>query len=75
MTQGESSLPRSVVSLVRTGLSHLVGVENAPQFMVALIRGLGSNLTLLSRELFAKQVIIKMKKVVCLSTIFVFFLF
>ncbi|XP_034239710.1 cytoplasmic dynein 2 heavy chain 1 [Thrips palmi] len=56
MTQGESSLPRSVVGLVRTGLSHLVQVENAPQFMVSLIRGLGSNLTLLSRELFAKQV-------------------
>lgn len=58
MTQGESSLPRSVVALVRTGLSHLERVENAAQFMVSLIRGLGSNLTLLSRELFAKQVTI-----------------
>ncbi|KAE8745286.1 hypothetical protein FOCC_FOCC007971 [Frankliniella occidentalis] len=56
LTQGESTLQNSVVSRVKTSLSHLVGVENAPQFMVSLIRGLGSNLMISNRELFAKQV-------------------
>lgn len=56
LSQGEIAVPSSVVSIVRTGLAHVAGVENAQQFMVSLIRGLGSNLTLPSRESFAKQV-------------------
>ncbi|KAK3929891.1 Cytoplasmic dynein 2 heavy chain 1 [Frankliniella fusca] len=56
ITQGEFTLPNSVVSLVKTCLSHFQRVENAAQFMVALIRGLGSNLTIPNRELFAKQI-------------------
>lgn len=56
LSQGEIAVPSSVVSIVRTGLAHLAGAENTQQFMISLIRGLGSNLTLPSREVFAKQV-------------------
>jgi dynein heavy chain 2 len=55
--QGEMVVDTSLVGIVQNGLSQLHGVTNRAQFTVALIRGLGGNLTLPSREAFAKQVI------------------
>jgi len=48
----------SLVAIVQNGLSQLHGVTSRAHFTVAMIRGLGGNLTLPSREAFAKQVII-----------------
>lgn len=58
--QGEMVVGTSLVGVVQNGLSQLHGVTSRAQFTVALIRGLGGNLTLPSREAFAKQVVIYM---------------
>ena len=47
---------RTKVGLVLTGLSHLRGVECKAEFVIGLIRGLGSNLEIAKREEFARQV-------------------
>jgi dynein heavy chain 2 len=57
MQQGEMVVDTSLVGVVKNGLSQLCGVTSRAHFTVALIRGLGGNLTLPSREAFAKQVI------------------
>jgi len=56
--QGEMVVGTSLVAVVQNGLSQLHGVTNRAYFTVAMIKGLGGNLTLPSREAFAKQVII-----------------
>lgn len=56
--QGEMVVGTSLVGVVQNGLSQLHGVTSRAHFTVAIIRGLGGNLTLPSREAFAKQVII-----------------
>lgn len=56
--QGEMVVSTSLVAIVQNGLSQLHGVTSRAHFTVAMIRGLGGNLTLPSREAFAKQVII-----------------
>lgn len=56
MQQGEMVVVMSLVGVVQNGLSQLHGVTSRAHFTVALIRGLGGNLTLPSREAFAKQV-------------------
>ena len=56
--QGEMVVGTSLVAIVQNGLSQLHGVTSRAHFTVAMIRGLGGNLTLPSREAFAKQVII-----------------
>ena len=48
----------SLVGVVENGLSQLHGVTSRAQFTVALLRGLGGNLTHITREAFAKQVCI-----------------
>ena len=48
----------SLIGVVENGLSQLHGVTSRAQFTVALLRGLGGNLTLAIREAFAKQVCI-----------------
>jgi hypothetical protein len=55
--QGEMVVGTSLIGVVQNGLSQLHGVTSRAQFTVALIRGLGGNLTLPSREAFAKQVL------------------
>ncbi|XP_053095782.1 cytoplasmic dynein 2 heavy chain 1 isoform X3 [Pangasianodon hypophthalmus] len=56
-TQGECVVETSLVGAVLNGLSHLRGVSERGEFIVGLIRGLGGNLQLKSRQEFAKQVL------------------
>jgi hypothetical protein len=56
--QGDMVVGTSLVGVVQNGLSQLHGVTSRAHFTVALIRGLGGNLTFPSREAFAKQVVI-----------------
>ncbi|KAI5098641.1 cytoplasmic dynein 2 heavy chain 1, partial [Silurus meridionalis] len=56
-TQGECVVETSLVGAVLNGLSHLRGVSERAEFIVGLIRGLGGNLHLKSRQEFAKQVL------------------
>nr|CAD7453925.1 unnamed protein product [Timema tahoe] len=54
--QGELVVTTSLVGVVMNGLSQLHGVSTRAHFTVALVQGLGGNLSLASREVFAKQV-------------------
>nr|CAD7430090.1 unnamed protein product [Timema monikensis] len=54
--QGELVVTTSLVGIVMNGLSQLHGVSTRAHFTVALVQGLGGNLSLASREVFAKQV-------------------
>lgn len=54
--QGDLVVPSSIIGLVNNGLSHLVGVTSKPHFTIALIHGLGGNLTYEARRQFAKFV-------------------
>ncbi|XP_069679211.1 cytoplasmic dynein 2 heavy chain 1 isoform X2 [Periplaneta americana] len=54
--QGEMVVSTSLVGVVQNGLSQLHNVTSRAHFTVALLRGLGGNLTPDSREAFAKQV-------------------
>lgn len=56
-----SMVPHSVVALVKSGLSHLDNVKSRSQFVIALIYGLGANLTEETKERFAKNVSIALK--------------
>ena len=47
---------RTKVGLVQTGLSHLRSIQCKAEFVIGLIRGLGSNLEMQKRVEFAKQV-------------------
>lgn len=44
------------------GLSHLHGCTERGQFIISLIRGLGGNLNMKSRQEFTKEVIIDTKE-------------
>lgn len=46
----------TVAGLIRSSLSHFVGVNSKPAFALALIRGLGANLSLEDRVNLAKKV-------------------
>ena len=46
----------SPVGVAMNGLSHLVGVGSKDEFACALVRGLGGNLPVPTREKFAKEV-------------------
>lgn len=47
----------SLVGTVMNGLSHLHGCTDRGQFIINLLRGLGGNLNMKSRQEFAKEVI------------------
>ncbi|KAF4787703.1 hypothetical protein TURU_168391 [Turdus rufiventris] len=47
----------SLVGTVMNGLSHLHGSTNRGQFIINLLRGLGGNLNMKSRQEFAKEVL------------------
>ena len=53
---GGDVVKRTKVGLVQTALSHLRGVECKPEFVIGLIRGMGSNLELDKRVELAKQI-------------------
>lgn len=54
--QNDFVVETSLVGTVLSGLSHLNGVRERGRFVVGLIRGLGGNLNLKSRQEFAKEV-------------------
>lgn len=54
--RGNTVIPYSLLGLVNSGLSQLIDVKNKSQLVISLIYGLGANLTLESREAFAKHV-------------------
>ena len=53
---GDLVVNTTVVGVAMNGLSHLVGVASKAEFACALVRGLGGNLPLPTREKFAKEV-------------------
>ena len=59
---GDLVVNTTVVGVAMNGLSHLVGVASKAEFACALVRGLGGNLPLPTREKFAKEVRLPLKK-------------
>ncbi|MFT7803200.1 cytoplasmic dynein 2 heavy chain 1 [Arapaima gigas] len=57
LKQNDFVVETSLVGTVLNGLSHLRGVQDRGQFVVGLIRGLGGNLNLKSRQEFTKEVL------------------
>ena len=53
---GDLVVNTTQVGVAMNGLSHLVGVASKAEFTCALVRGLGGNLPLSTRERFAKEV-------------------
>ncbi|TRY75069.1 hypothetical protein TCAL_08574 [Tigriopus californicus] len=54
--QNDFVIDTSLVGCVLNGLSHMNGVGNRLEFIIALVRGLGGNLKDSSKETFAKEV-------------------
>lgn len=54
--QNDFVIDTSLVGCVLNGLSHMNGVTNRLEFIIALVRGLGGNLKDSSKETFAKEV-------------------
>ncbi|KAM6946318.1 LOW QUALITY PROTEIN: cytoplasmic dynein 2 heavy chain 1 [Aplochiton taeniatus] len=57
LKQNDFVVETSLVGTVLNGLSHLSGVTERGQFVVGLIRGLGGNLNLKTRQDLAKEVL------------------
>ncbi|XP_029026743.1 cytoplasmic dynein 2 heavy chain 1 isoform X2 [Betta splendens] len=57
LKQNDFVVETSVVGTVFNGLSHLSAVTERGQFIVALLRGLGGNLNLKTRQEFAKELL------------------
>uniref|UniRef100_A0A8D8QIW2 Cytoplasmic dynein 2 heavy chain 1 n=2 Tax=Cacopsylla melanoneura TaxID=428564 RepID=A0A8D8QIW2_9HEMI len=55
--KGELAAKVSPTGIIQNGLSHMTGVQSKAHVCVALIKGLGSNLTIESRNAFAIQVL------------------
>lgn len=55
--QNDFVVETSLVGTVMNGLSHLHGSTDRGQFIINLLRGLGGNLNMKSRQEFAKEVI------------------
>ena len=56
MKSSDLVVDTTLVGMAMNGLSHLVGVASKAEFACALVRGLGGNLPLPTREKFAKEV-------------------
>ncbi|XP_075448514.1 cytoplasmic dynein 2 heavy chain 1 isoform X2 [Ascaphus truei] len=56
LKQNDFVVETSLVGTVMNGLSHLHGCTDRSQFIISLIRGLGGNLNMKSRNEFAKEV-------------------
>jgi len=61
----------SLVGTVMNGLSHLHGCTDRGQFIINLLRGLGGNLNMKSRQEFAKEVRIFFSKLIKNLSIYV----
>jgi dynein heavy chain 2, cytosolic len=59
--QAEFVVETTLIGTVLNGLSHLNGVHERSIFTLALIRGLGGNLTEKAREAFAREVRVQMQ--------------
>ncbi|XP_051782842.1 cytoplasmic dynein 2 heavy chain 1 isoform X2 [Erpetoichthys calabaricus] len=57
LKQNDLVVDTTLVGTVMNGLSHLHGVKERGQFIISLIRGLGGNLHLKSRQEFAKEIL------------------
>ncbi|XP_041658498.1 cytoplasmic dynein 2 heavy chain 1 isoform X2 [Cheilinus undulatus] len=57
LKQNDFVVETSLVGTVFNGLSHLNGVTERGQFIVGLLRGLGGNLNLKTRQEFAKELL------------------
>uniref|UniRef100_A0A8D0H431 Cytoplasmic dynein 2 heavy chain 1 n=1 Tax=Sphenodon punctatus TaxID=8508 RepID=A0A8D0H431_SPHPU len=57
LKQNDYVVETSLVGTVMNGLSHLHGCTDRGQFIISLIRGLGGNLNMKSRQEFMKEVI------------------
>ncbi|XP_063807614.1 cytoplasmic dynein 2 heavy chain 1 isoform X2 [Pseudophryne corroboree] len=56
LKQNDFVVETSLIGTVMNGLSHLPGCTDRSQFIISLIRGLGGNLNMKSRNDFAKEV-------------------
>ncbi|XP_073414467.1 cytoplasmic dynein 2 heavy chain 1 isoform X2 [Dendrobates tinctorius] len=56
LKQNDFVVETSLIGTVMNGLCHLHGVKDRSQFIISLIRGLGGNLNMKSRNDFAKEV-------------------
>ncbi|KAH0625160.1 hypothetical protein JD844_033332 [Phrynosoma platyrhinos] len=56
LKQNDYVIETSLVGTVMNGLSHLQGCSERGQFIISLIRGLGGNLNMKSRQEFTKEV-------------------
>ncbi|KAM8977653.1 cytoplasmic dynein 2 heavy chain 1 [Pelodytes ibericus] len=56
LKQNDFVVETSLIGTVMNGLSHLHGCTERSQFVISLIRGLGGNLSMKSRNEFAKEV-------------------
>ncbi|XP_029458286.1 cytoplasmic dynein 2 heavy chain 1 [Rhinatrema bivittatum] len=56
LKQNDFVVETSLVGTVMNGLSHLHGCTDRGQFVISLIRGLGGNLNMKSRQEFAKEI-------------------
>lgn len=54
--QNDYVVETSLVGTVMNGLSHLHGCTDRGQFIISLMRGLGGNLNMKSRQEFTKEV-------------------
>ncbi|XP_043547742.1 cytoplasmic dynein 2 heavy chain 1 isoform X2 [Chiloscyllium plagiosum] len=57
LKQNDFVVETSLVGTVLNGLSHLHGCTDRGQFIISLIRGLGGNLNMKSRQEFSKEVL------------------
>uniref|UniRef100_A0A4W3JMF3 Cytoplasmic dynein 2 heavy chain 1 n=1 Tax=Callorhinchus milii TaxID=7868 RepID=A0A4W3JMF3_CALMI len=57
LKQNDFVVETSLVGMVLNGLSHLYGCMDRGQFIVGLIRGLGGNVNMKSRQEFCKEVL------------------
>lgn len=55
--QNDFVVETSLIGTVMNGLSHLHGCTDRSEFIISLIRGLGGNLNMKSRNDFAKEVV------------------
>ena len=68
LKNGDLVVNTTQVGVAMNGLSHLVGVASKAEFACALVRGLGGNLPLPTREKFAKEVTLSVLSVSTVRT-------
>lgn len=56
LKQNDFVVETTLVGVVMNGLSHLQNIKTKPEFVCALLRGLGSNLNTTAKSALAKEV-------------------